>query len=126
MSDKKSAYDVLSPLQHDGDRYGPDIEDMASVDLTEKQAGPLLRLGVIGTPEDDAAEEKDLTPDTADERVAAILAALVKGVVKTIPEKADGFNKTGVAALIKELGWLPETEEDLNAALVQLRAKATS
>ena len=120
MNNDTNIYPVLSPLRHDGHAYGPNIENMDEVELTSKQAAPLLRLKVIGEPKAD--ESEDNSPETPEERVSQILKVLKSGVVKTIPDDVAGFNKTGIATLIKTLGWMPEAD-DANEALRQLKSE---
>lgn len=119
-NDDTKFYPVLSPLRHDGEAYGPDIENMDEVELTSKQAKRLISLKVIGEPLADDSE--DNSPATEEERVAQILAVLKSGKIKTIPDDTSGFNKTGLAILIKTLGWMPDGD-DADKALDQLKAE---
>lgn len=60
MSDQKQTYNVLSSLRHNSDAYGPDIEDMETVDLTEAEAAPLEKLKVVELAEpDDSMSDED-------------------------------------------------------------------
>ena len=47
MSEAKKSYAVLDSLRHNGKKYFPDSENNV-VELTSKEAAPLLALGVIG------------------------------------------------------------------------------
>lgn len=53
LDDGKRAHPVLSPLKHDGRLYGPDVEDGATVRMTDAEAEVLIALGVLGEPEAD-------------------------------------------------------------------------
>jgi len=53
MSEEKQTYNVLSSLRHDGEVYGPDIEDMETVELTKTEAAPLEKLKVVELAEPD-------------------------------------------------------------------------
>ena len=116
----KKTYSVLSALRHDGEAYGPNIEGMDRIKLDDGAARPLLDLKVIGEPET-KTEDEIQEPETVDERRDTILAALEKGVVKQIKPTAAQFSKAGIAALIKELGWMPDPE-DVDAVLAARNA----
>lgn len=69
---KTKTYNVLSALRHDGQKYGPEIEEHDTVDLTDAQAVKLLELKVVALPDEPVKPEP-----TAEERFQAITTALI-------------------------------------------------
>ena len=118
MNDKTTIETLIGPAKVNGKRCMPGDE----VDVTARIKKQLQESGALPLPVDGPVENEDTTPEASEDRIADILAALEKGVVKTITEKAEDFNKTGRKALDKELGW-PAGDEDINAALEQFTAK---
>lgn len=47
---KTTKFKVLDRVKHGGEYYGPTIKGMATIDLTDDQAAPLLEAGVIEAP----------------------------------------------------------------------------
>jgi len=96
-SEKKKAYDVKSSIRHSGNLYRPDDDDLNIIELTAKEAAPLIACNAISKEprEDKAASEKkpsnvspikspaendggdkDKAPTAPAERITAIKAAI--------------------------------------------------
>lgn len=112
---KTQTYKVCDPVKHDGDRYAPGDP----IELTDKQARPLLAVGAIKQVDVAPGTQPVVAPTDPVERIAAIKAA-ISGLD---PKNPDLWNKDGktpdVKVLETLLGWDIKAEER-NQAMQEL------
>lgn len=109
----KKTYNVLSPVDHDQERFEPG----STIDLDDKDANPLLAVNVI---EISAIQSATSVPTDPDERQAAIVAAI--GALDT--ENADLWLRDGkpdTAAISEITGW-SVTAAERNTAWATVKA----
>lgn len=121
MSDQKKEYTVDTPLRFNGQVYHPDKEDQNTVEMTDKEAKPLLAIGAISIKGAADSTNTQNAPTDPTERLAAIKDAI--GKLK--PGNEAHWLKDGktpeVKALVDLLGWDIKAEER-NQAMLELQA----
>lgn len=88
MSKDTRTFEVATPLRHDGERYGVG----EPVEMTERQAAPLLEIGALREPKGGADAARGTGEPPADaERHARLVAA----IAELDPENEAHFTKGG-------------------------------
>ena len=122
---KKSVYNVNTPIKFSGEQYHPDDKEMNTIELSVKEAKPLLAINAISVPDEDEKE----TPSTDSSNLKKAPEELVERVaaIKDEIEKLDKDDNTKWTAggmpdanvLTEMLGWKVKAEER-NQAWVQV------
>jgi len=114
-------YNVHSPINHDGEQYHPNTENNV-IELTDKQAKPLLDESVIGLiNEIDGSEVPGTIEQTKPENEAAVLHAIrrvIEGLDVTDKTKWTKANKPDANVLTELLGWSVSAAERDAATLL--------
>lgn len=135
MNEPKKTYRVNTPLRFNGDVYHPEKKDLNTVEMTDKEAKPLLAIGAI-TPNNvesvaaikdgngtagatDGAGTREAPTEPAERN-----AAIKEAIGKLEPENGAHWLKDGktpeVKALEELLGWGIKAEER-NQAMMELQ-----
>lgn len=132
MKQEKQIYRVIGPIRHDGEFYRPDDDELNTIELTDKEARPLLAIGavsVIGDETEDKSTDgetktgakKDAVEAPTDQAVR--IDAIKEAIGKLEPENGAHWLKDGktpeVKALEELLGWGIKAEER-NQAMLEL------
>ena len=124
MNEQKKTYKVETPLRFNGSVYHPDKEDLNTIELTVKEAKPLLAIGAvseISAEGDDKTTSAKEAPTAPAERIAAIKDAIGKLEPGNESHWLNDGKTPEVKALVDLLGWSIKAEER-NQAMLDLQA----
>ena len=138
MSEEK-IYPVLSAVRRNGILYKPSDPEANRISMTPKEAAQLLKLKVVGEPEEDAPEEaktEDGAPDyvgnSSDGKPESILSdeERKQAILNAFPSlKADGdLTKAGEpkVSVIEKLVGFDVSADEVKAIWAEMQAQNTA
>jgi len=128
----KRIYNVDSPVKFSGTQYHPDDKENNTIELSEKEAKPLLALNAISEPSEDEPEDEPTnkssnivnlktTPEELEDRLSAIKGAVSK-LDKEDKTKWTSNGMPDANVLTEMLGWKVKADER-NQAWMEMLAE---